>query len=129
MRLLVDENLSARIVDRLEAAEHSAVHVTTIGLGSADDERILRAAADEARVVLTADADVSALLALQGRSRPSVVMLRSSERLTPDEQADLLILALEQAGDELETGAVASVTPERIRLRSLPITEAGPTIM
>ena len=129
MRLLVDENLSARIVDRLEAADHDAVHVTTISLGSADDERILQAAADEARVVLTADADFSTMLALEGRSRPSVVMLRSSDHLTPDEQADLLILALEQAGDELATGAVASVTPERIRLRSLPITEAGPTIM
>ena len=129
MRLLVDENLSARIVDRLEAAKHDAVHVTTIGLGSADDERILQAAADEARVVLTADADFSTMLALEGRSRPSVVMLRSSDHLTPDEQADLIILALEQAGDDLATGAVASVTPERIRLRSLPITEAGPTIM
>ena len=127
MRLLVDENLSARIVGPLDAAEHDAVHVTAIGLGSADDERNLQAAADEAPVVLTADADFSALLAPPSRSRPSVVMLRSSDRLTPDEQADLIILALEQAGDELETGEVASVTPERIRLRSLPITEAGPT--
>ena len=129
MRLLVDENLSARIVGRLDAAEHDAVHVTAIGLGSTDDEIILQAAADEDRVVLTADADFSTMLALKGRSRPSVVMLRSSDHLTPDEQADLIILALEQAGDELQTGAVASVTPERIRLRSLPITEAGPTTM
>ena len=50
MRLLVDENLSARIVGRLEAAKQDAVHVTAIGLGSTDDERILQAAADEARV-------------------------------------------------------------------------------
>ena len=48
MRLLVDENFSARIVGRLEAEDHDAVHVTTIGLGSTDDERILQAAADEA---------------------------------------------------------------------------------
>lgn len=39
-------------------------------------------------------------------------MLRSSDHLTPDQQADLIDLALERVGDELQSGAVASVTPE-----------------
>jgi predicted nuclease of predicted toxin-antitoxin system len=73
--------------------------------------------------VLTADADFSTMLALQGRSQPSVLMLRSSDHLTPDEQADLILRTLEQVGSELEDGAIASVTPERIRIRTLPISE------
>lgn len=49
-------------------------------------------------------------------------MLRSSDRLTPDQQAELILATLAQVGNELAAGAVASVTPERIRVRTLPIT-------
>lgn len=122
MRLLVDENLSVRIVNRLEDAEHDAVHVIAVGLGNSDDEVILRSAADNQRVVVTADADFSTILALQGMSQPSVLMLRSSDHLAPDQQADLILLALGRVGEELERGAIASVAAERIRVRFLPIT-------
>ena len=84
MRLLVDENLSVRIAARLGDAGHDAVHVTSVGLGSTDDAVILEAAAESGQVVLTADADFSTMLALQGRSQPSVLMLRSSDHLTPE---------------------------------------------
>ncbi len=123
MRLLVDENLSVRIAARLGEAGYDALHVTTVGLGSTGDAVILEAAAEGGQVVLTADADFSTMLALQGRSQPSVLMLRSSDHLTPDEQADLILRTLEQVGGELEDGAIASVTPERIRIRTLPISE------
>jgi predicted nuclease of predicted toxin-antitoxin system len=123
MRLLVDENLSVRIAARLGEAGHDAAHVTSIGLGSNRRCCNPRSAADGGQVVLTADADFSTMLALQGRSQPSVLMLRSSDHLTPDEQADLILRTLEQVGSELEDGAIASVTPERIRIRTLPISE------
>lgn len=123
MRLLVDENVSVRIAARLEGAGHHAVHLTAVGLGSTDDAVVLEAAAVENQIVLTADADFSTMLALQGRSHPSVLMLRSSDHLTPDQQADLILRTLEQIGDELDGGAVASVTPERIRIHILPISE------
>jgi predicted nuclease of predicted toxin-antitoxin system len=71
---------------------------------------------------VTADADFGTLLALRGDSRPSVLMLRSSDHLTPQQQAQLIIAAVERIRSELDEGAVASVTPERIRLRLLPIT-------
>ena len=123
MRLLVDENLSVRIAARLGEAGHDAAHATSVGLGSTDDAVILESATEEGQVVLTADADVSTMLALQGRSQPSVLTLRSSDHLTPDEQADLILRTLDQVGSELEDGAVASVTSERIRIRTLPISE------
>ena len=123
MRLLVDENLSTRVAARLGDAGHDAVHVTSFGLGSTDDAVILESAAEGGQVVLTADADFSTMLALQGRSEPSVLMLRSSDHLTPDEQTDLILRTLEQVGCELEGGAIASVTPERIRIRTLPTSE------
>lgn len=122
MKLLVDENLSGRVASTLRDAGHDAVHVTTVGLANTDDDVILRSAADEGRIIVTADADFGALLALRRDRRPSVLMLRSSDRLTPDQQVELILATLAQVGDELDAGAVASVTPERIRVRTLPIT-------
>lgn len=121
MRLLLDENLSYRIVTRLQQEGHDAVHVTEVGLHDTDDPVIFKWAIDEDRVVVTSDADFSTMLALSGAAHPSVVLLRSSDHLTPMQQADLIIVTIEQAGRELSAGAVASASPERIRLRSLPI--------
>ncbi|MFO7776993.1 MAG: DUF5615 family PIN-like protein [Nitriliruptoraceae bacterium] len=121
MRLLIDENLSPRVARMLREAGHDAAHVVEVGLGNTDDTVILDAATDGARAIVTADTDFGALLAARGTSTPSVVMLRSSDHLTPDEQARLVVAVLTRVGDELEGGAIASITPERIRLRSLPI--------
>jgi len=121
MRLLVDENLSPRVARLLREGGHDAAHVTEVGLGNTDDAEILDAAADGARAIVTADTDFGALLAARGTSSPSVVMLRSSDHLTPDEQARLIVTVLVRVGDELEQAAIASVTTERVRLRNLPV--------
>lgn len=105
----------------LREAGHDAAHVTEVGLGNTDDAETLDAAADGARAIVTADTDFGALLAARGSSSPSVVMLRSSDHLTPDERAGLLVTVLVRVGDELEQGAIASVTTERVRLRNLPV--------
>jgi predicted nuclease of predicted toxin-antitoxin system len=121
MKLLIDENLSPRVARLLREAGHDAAHVTEVGLGNTDDAEILDAAADGARAIVTADTDFGALLAARRTSSPSVVMLRSSDHLTPDEQARLVLAVLARVGDDLEQGAIASVTPERVRLRNLPV--------
>jgi predicted nuclease of predicted toxin-antitoxin system len=127
MRLLIDENLSPRAARLLREAGHDAAHVTEVGLGNTDDAEILDAATDDARAIVTADTDFGALLAARGTSSPSVVMLRSSDHLTPHEQARLIVTVLARVGDELEQGAIASVTTERVRLRNLPLVPDGST--
>jgi predicted nuclease of predicted toxin-antitoxin system len=121
VRLLVDENLSGRVADRLQQAGYDAVHVTAVDLSNTDDEVILQSAAVDDRIIVTSDADFGTLLALSGRRRPSVLMLRSSDHLTPDQQADLVIATIERIDEDLVAGAVASVTPRRIRVRPLPM--------
>lgn len=121
MKFLVDANLSPRIAERVREAGHEAVHVADIGLVSADDDVILQRAVDADEVIVTADADFGTLLALGGHARPSVVLLRSSDHLAPDGQAALLLRAVERVADDLAAGAVATVTPGRIRVRSLPV--------
>ncbi len=121
MKLLLDENLYPSVARLLQRAGHDVTHVTEVGLGNTDDAEILAAAAGQGRAIVTADTDFGALLAARGTSSPSVVMLRSSDHLAPDEQARLIVTALERIGEDLRQGAIARVTPERIRLRTLPI--------
>ena len=121
MRLLVDENLSVRVGQQLAEAGHDVVHVTEVGLANTDDPVILAWAAEQDRVVVTADSDFTDLLALGGASRPSVILVRSSDHLTPPEQASLLAAAIPVVAEDLATGAVVSLTTERMRVRLLPI--------
>ena len=83
MRLLLDANLSPEVARRLNEAGHEAVHVAELGLLSAPDPEIMRAAAEDERVLLTADADFGALLALGSLAAPSVVLLRSADHMRP----------------------------------------------
>ena len=106
MKFLVDANLSPRIADRIGQAGHDAVHVHEVGLTTADDQAILNWASEAGAVVVTADADFGTLLALGGHARPSVVLLRSSDHLTPGEQADLVLNTLERRVARVAKSAV-----------------------
>lgn len=55
MRLLIDESLSPRVARLLREAGHDAAHVVEVGLGNTDDPVIMDAAADDARIIVTAD--------------------------------------------------------------------------
>ncbi len=121
MKLLLDANLSPKVARLLNEAGHDTTHVADIGLLSAADPAILQAADEQDRVLLTADADFGALLALGALATPSVVLLRSADHMRPAEQAELLAANLPAIADALEEGAIASLSPQRLRVRSLPV--------
>ena len=121
MKLLLDANLSPEVGRRLKEAGHDAIHVADIGLLAATDPVILQAAAKEERVLLTADSDFGALLALGSLASPSVLLLRSADHLRPAEQAELIAINLPSISAELARGAIASLTRDRLRVRELPI--------
>lgn len=108
---------------RIGQAGHESGHVHEIGLTTADDA-ILNRASEVGDGIVTADADFGTLLALGGYARPPVVLLRSSDQLPPDDQADLVLNSLEGVPDAFEHGAVATVTPGRVWIRSLPVEES-----
>lgn len=121
MRFLVDANLSPRVAAALNAAGHDAVHVAELGLGNASDRAILEAAIGHDRVIVSSDTDFGALLARYERTKPSFVLLRHVNDLTPDQHARLLVSNLDSITDELDAGAVVSISTARIRVRRLPI--------
>ena len=126
MRLLIDANLSPKVAAALRKAGLESVHVGDVGLLTAPDRAILDYAAANALVIVSADSDFGELLAAaRGATRPSVVLLRSADRLTSDQQAALLAANLPAAADDLEAGAIVTIARGRMRIRALPIVAAG----
>jgi predicted nuclease of predicted toxin-antitoxin system len=122
VRLLIDANLSPRVAVSLSKAGLDSVHVGGVGLLTASDRSILDYAAANALVIVSADSDFGELLATRhGATRPSVVLLRSADRLTPDEQAALLAANVPVVAGDLEAGAIVTIARGRMRIRSLPI--------
>jgi predicted nuclease of predicted toxin-antitoxin system len=121
VRLLLDANLSPRIADSLRAAGFDAVHVADVDLVSATDDVIFDRAAEDGFVVVTADSDFGALLALRRATSPSVVQLRHVAERLPEDHLGLLIANLPQIAEDLASGAIVSLSPTRLAIRDLPI--------
>lgn len=121
MRLLVDENLALRIAKLLRDGGFDAIHVLEGGLGGCNDHDVSDFATTHQRAVISADSDFATLLALSAGSSPSLVLLRSSDRLSPVEQASLLLANLPALEADLARGAVVSLGPQHLRVRPLPL--------
>ena len=71
--------------------------------------------------MVSADTDFGSLLAIRGKSRPSFILLRKTQGLSPAEIAELLGQVLGDFTKELQQGCVLTVTDDRVRIRNLPI--------
>lgn len=118
MKFLVDQAVSWHVARDLNATGHDAVHVREIGFAAADDEKILRHAADEQRVVITQDTDFGTLLMVRRAQRPSVILLRLRDG-RPEAHSRVLLANLQEVEDDLQEGAIVVLTDATIRIRML----------
>ncbi|WHT17055.1 DUF5615 family PIN-like protein [Crossiella sp. CA-258035] len=121
MNFLVDANLSPKIATWLGQAGHTATHVRDHGMLAASDQEILDFAIDHGLVIVSADTDFTVMLAVAGLKSPSLVLLRSADHRTPQEQGGLLVANLPAVQEDLLAGAVVSIGNGRIRVRRLPM--------
>lgn len=121
MRLLIDENLSPRVAAILSDSGIDAVHVLDRGLGGQSDVEVSRLAVNENRAIVSADSDFTTLLALSHGTAPSLILLRSGDRLKPDAQAALLLVNLPSLEQDLIQGVVVSLSSSHVRVRNVPL--------
>lgn len=121
MRLLLDNNLSPRMVNMLTVVDWDVVHVRSLGLQAARDEVVLQTARDQDRVLISADTDFGALLAASRAKGPSVVLVRRVIGRRIEALAALLIANLPALESDHCAGSVVVLGDEHIRIRRLPI--------
>ena len=93
--------------------------ISVLAPTSSDNEIVARAI-ELRRAVLTQDLDFSEIVALSGRTAPSIAQLRLSDS-TVDNVNRKLELALLMLENDVVAGVIASIGDFRIRVRSLPL--------
>lgn len=76
---------------------------------AAADDEIFAYAAEQNRVLVSAETDFGTLLALRNETKPSVILFRRGANRRPEKQLMLLLANLAVINDVLQGGAVRSV--------------------
>jgi len=120
IRLLADMNISPKTVISLREQGWDIIRVPEVLPMDAEDEEILELARREDRVIVTQDLDFSALLALSGYDRPSLITLRLAIS-DPQTVTHRLLEVLPGLEDILQKGCAVAVNDVTVRVRKLPI--------
>jgi len=122
MRLLIDEQLSPTLVDRLAKEGIFAQHVAHIGLGGKPDPTIWRHASENDQIVVTMNAGDFLALAAGIELHPGLIVLRESG-LTREEQwarREPVVNYIKEAGVSLVNQVVEVHGPNEFELREIP---------
>jgi predicted nuclease of predicted toxin-antitoxin system len=113
VKLLLDTCVWGGAVDPLKAAGHDVVWAGDWPTDPGDDE-ILALAHREGRILITLDKDFGELAVVRGQTHAGIIRLAI---LSASQQAPTCLMALNRYGIELQSGAIVTVEPGRVRIR------------
>jgi predicted nuclease of predicted toxin-antitoxin system len=111
VKFLIDNALSPTVATELNRAGHDAVHVRDLGMHAASDEEIFERAAQDDRVVVSADTDFGTLLAIRKQTKPSVILFRHVSQHRPADEAVLLKPICRSSSAPSRSAASSSSSP------------------
>ena len=117
---LANMNISPLTVEALRKEGWSIIRVSEVLDRKSKDIDILDYARIHNKIIITQDLDFSALLAIGGYAKPSVVNLRL-ENASPEFVTKRIAEVLPAIEEELKRGAVVSVDEVSARYQNLPI--------
>ena len=110
MKLLLDQNLSPRLLTAVGDLYPGSTHVREVGLQAADDDTVWRYAAEHGLVIVSKDADFHERSFVQGHP-PKVIWIRRGNCSTDevgailrDRHAEMLEFERDQEGSFLALG-------------------------
>ena len=121
IRLLLDQNLTPRLVPELGDVGVAAEHVLALGMAGWSDPQILDYARAERLTILTADSDFGKLLARSRAHSPSVILLRHGQPYEIAPLAAQIALVVPNVSAELGRGCLLTLDETSMRLRDLPL--------
>jgi len=120
MKLLLDMNISPKLMAFLKENGIESEHWFFIGAPDAQDTEIMAYARNNNCIIVTCDLDFSAILSVTHGFKPSIVQLRF-QGFHLEQTAKLIASALAQNRTELETGAILTIDIKKARVRILPL--------
>lgn len=120
VRFLANMNVSPLTVASLRDKGLDAVRVSDVLPATAEDRVVLQYARETGRAIITHDLDFSALLAVEGHTRPSLVTLRISVT-DPASVTRRIMEILPRIEQLLLQGCAITVDDAAVRVRRLPI--------
>jgi predicted nuclease of predicted toxin-antitoxin system len=113
VKLLLDTCIAGGAVAPLMAAGHDVIWAGGWPVDPGDDE-ILARASGEGRILITLDKDFGELAVVREQAHAGIIRLVI---LSASQQATACVMALNRYGAELQSGAIVTVEPGRIRIR------------
>ena len=120
MTLLLDMNISPKLVELLLMRQVKAMHWINVGKSDATDMEIMEYAKKNDCIMVTYDLDFSTMLSITQAKKPSVIQIRKQgmELLS---LAELLTSSVQLWESELENGVILTLDAKRGRVRLLPL--------
>jgi predicted nuclease of predicted toxin-antitoxin system len=113
VNILLDTCIWGGALDQLKAAGHDVIWAGDWPSDPGDDE-ILALAHQEGRILITLDKDFGELAVVREQAHAGIIRLVV---LSASQQALACLMVLNRYGTELQSGAIVTVEPGRVRVR------------